>query len=375
MIRRGASAVTAALMLFSCAQRVERGTVREVPLIVVFAAPLRSGAGVPEELVQLSLAVQDSNCPTTAFLPKIQLSRLDVGDVQPAALAVTAQRDWIGRLQDFYGQNSLSRVNRDVERAVHAAAVPPELLKPATLTDRSDTHLAEALEQLGARQLFVLDDGPTIWPATFRSLPVASAKTGAELSSKIAAAWCESEKAGGELLGYVVLVKPPASALGVTPTHRVAAATQPRESGTPMALAPTPRPDSASAAAPRRVDEDANERFASLERDVRSRGAQDRRRLDELLKAAQNDYPHDYRFAYLRAQLAVYGRSAHHDAFEQLFHAAEVAITNDDAELMLRRITEDSDHDGPLHKLAHGHGEWQTLLAALRRRNAMLVRR
>lgn len=95
----------------------------------------------------------------------------------------------------------------------------------------------------------------------------------------------------------------------------------------------------------------------------------------ESLVKAQAEAPWDYRFTYERAKLAVYGMKNHDEAFSPLYHAAEIAIANGDADKMLQALETDAGEGRPLHKLSHGHTEWTTLINALTKKDASLVQK
>ncbi len=91
--------------------------------------------------------------------------------------------------------------------------------------------------------------------------------------------------------------------------------------------------------------------------------------LDEQLKAAEADYPLDFRFSYERAKLVVFGRHDHHEAFARLRRAAEKAIRTDRTETMLEMLRSDATRDGPFWKLSQGHSEWEQTHDALENRD------
>ena len=87
--------------------------------------------------------------------------------------------------------------------------------------------------------------------------------------------------------------------------------------------------------------------------------------VDELLRAAESEYPLEFRFSYERAKLLVFGRHEHHEAFGRLRRAAEKAIETGWSEAMLAMLRSDGAQSGPFRKLARGHSEWKQILAAL----------
>ena len=89
--------------------------------------------------------------------------------------------------------------------------------------------------------------------------------------------------------------------------------------------------------------------------------------VDELLRAAESEFPLEFRFSYERAKLVVFGRHKHHEAFGRLRRAAEKAIETGRSEAMLEMLRSDGAQNGPFWKLTRGHSEWHQMLAALER--------
>ncbi len=87
--------------------------------------------------------------------------------------------------------------------------------------------------------------------------------------------------------------------------------------------------------------------------------------LDERLRAAESEFPPEFRFSYQRARLVVFGRNEHHEAFGRLRRAAEKAIETGRSEAMLDMLRSDRAQSGPFWKLARGHSEWHQIVAAL----------
>ncbi len=87
--------------------------------------------------------------------------------------------------------------------------------------------------------------------------------------------------------------------------------------------------------------------------------------VDELLRAAESEFPLEFRFSYERAKLVVFGRHEHHEAFGRLRRAAEKAIATGRSRLMLEMLRSDGAQRGPFRKLARGHSEWHQIHAAL----------
>ena len=378
-------AVVLSAFAAGCAGRADRAAMREFPLAVLFAGPprLATSPAVPEELVQLALPMEDPGCGGVAFLPKLQAVRLDLPDAPQVPLGGVPHGDWIASVQDFYGQHNLARVRRDIELAVRKQALPAELLKAAATNHPVGDDLSTYIRTLSIRRLFVLEERPGTWPASVESAAVTVSKTTEELIGKLASALCDEDKRKEEPSAVAVLFKPPAGALGNRlPVRAAKAEGDGEEQATAVRQAahttdrhdvPSVEGDPAEAVPSGQTE--ADRRFATLDEKALSGSVLDRRQLDEQLKAAQKEFPHDYRFPYLRAELAVYGRGEHHEAFAQLFHAAEVAIVNDDASVMLSDVMRDAAEGGSLHRLSHGHGEWQTLTSALKTGNVALVRR
>ena len=91
--------------------------------------------------------------------------------------------------------------------------------------------------------------------------------------------------------------------------------------------------------------------------------------FDERLKAAEAEYPLDFRFSYERARLVVFGRHDHHEAFARLRLAAEKAIQTGRTETMLEMLRSDATRDGPFWRLSRGHSEWEQTHDALEHRD------
>ncbi len=91
--------------------------------------------------------------------------------------------------------------------------------------------------------------------------------------------------------------------------------------------------------------------------------------FDERLKAAEAEYPLDFRFSYERAKLVVFGRHGHHEAFARLRLAAEKAIQTGRTETMLEMLRSDATRDRPFWKLSQGHSEWEQTHHALENRD------
>jgi len=113
------------------------------------------------------------------------------------------------------------------------------------------------------------------------------------------------------------------------------------------------------------VGADAGAAYGSLAAAMQAASGAELLALDGRLKAAEREFPWDYRFSYERARLAVYGRAEHHEAFYYLKRAAEKAIATERAAAMLARLEEDGGPKGRLRKLAVGHSEWALLHEAL----------
>ena len=87
--------------------------------------------------------------------------------------------------------------------------------------------------------------------------------------------------------------------------------------------------------------------------------------VDERLRAAESEFPLEFRFSYERAQRAVFGRHEHHEAFGLLRRAAEKAIATERSEAMLEMLRSDGAQSGPFWKLTRGHSEWHQIVEAL----------
>lgn len=382
LVRLGAIGI--GILIAACAGRVDRASIHEFQLVVVFAGPprLTNGAGMPEEIVQLALPMENQQCPDVAFLPKLQALRLDLPDALPVLLTASAHQDWVARIQDFYAQHNLSRVRRDAELTARRQTFPTELLKAAAVDPPWTQQLSTYVASSSLRRIFVLEDTPAVWPASVDSAVVTVSKTPDDLIGKLSSSLCDDQRRNEMPTSMVVLYKPPAGLLGNRTSVRSAKTEQNEEASTTTARRNNNTADGATPGSepqagtesPPAVD-DADRLFTTLRAKSQSVSEQDRRQLDDQLKRAETQFPHDYRFPYLRAGLAVYGREEHHQAFDLLFHAAEIAIVNHDTVAMLSDLAEDAHEGGRLHKLSHGHQEWLTLMNALRTGNVLLVRR
>jgi hypothetical protein len=103
-------------------------------------------------------------------------------------------------------------------------------------------------------------------------------------------------------------------------------------------------------------------------------GDSDRERILRELKAAEKDYPKDYRFPYEQAKLSISPQEthSHHEAFDAIMRAAQKAIEYGKADEMLASLT--SDKDGDFYKLSRGHSEWQVVERALRDKDESQLR-
>ena len=89
--------------------------------------------------------------------------------------------------------------------------------------------------------------------------------------------------------------------------------------------------------------------------------------LDGELQAEELEAASDFRWTYLRATLAVYGRDHHHEAFHHLSRAAEKALRTNRGQTMRAWLEQDAARGGCLRKLAVGHAEWGGVLERLER--------
>ena len=115
---------------------------------------------------------------------------------------------------------------------------------------------------------------------------------------------------------------------------------------------------SGGAGNPNRAPEDASDEvYARPEESAEAKVFTDRE-----LKEAQIQFPHDYRYTFVRAKSAIYGKWEHPEAFNLLNIAAEKAIRNGKADEMLKQL-EEEEHS-TFRKLID-HPEWHHLLEAL----------
>jgi hypothetical protein len=109
--------------------------------------------------------------------------------------------------------------------------------------------------------------------------------------------------------------------------------------------------------------------YRQLRKEAESSSAEELLAVDGLLRAAESEFPLEFRFSYERAKLVVFGRHEHHEAFGRLRRAAEKAIETGRSEAMLEMLRSDGARGGPFWKLARGHSEWRRILAALEHRD------
>jgi len=100
----------------------------------------------------------------------------------------------------------------------------------------------------------------------------------------------------------------------------------------------------------------------------------EREKMLRELKAAERNYPKDYRFSYLRAKWAIApgDHDSHQEAFDAMKKAAQKAIDQGQAAEMLASLA--NDKSGDLSKLSHGHSEWNLIQQALREKDKTKLR-
>jgi len=88
----------------------------------------------------------------------------------------------------------------------------------------------------------------------------------------------------------------------------------------------------------------------------------------ELAKQAETDW----RLMYERVLNRIYGKE-HHEAFDFLREAAELAIAKGEARYLLDKI--EGDKNSALWKLSHGHDDsWHPIIEALEHNNSALLK-
>lgn len=113
----------------------------------------------------------------------------------------------------------------------------------------------------------------------------------------------------------------------------------------------------------------ADEELEELSERARLSAENEQANVVAAFKSAEEKYPNDYRFPYEQAKVVINKREtrSHDEAFAAVLRAAEKAIESNKADEMLDRLSEDK--DGDFYKLSRGHGEWQQLEEALRRKD------
>jgi len=330
---------------------------REFKMTIVLGSSLAVGT-YPADMISLALPEQDGACGKVAFLPQVQLVQLDQGTT-PVSIVAGRRGDWISTVQQFYGQQTIARLRREMELSLRGQSVPESLTKDSTARE-ADVRAAVAsfVASSGVERVYVLGDSPA---TAFGGASVASSSSVEEIGRRIAASLCVAERRREALPPVMVLYRPPMLARD-GPAAAPAGGGEGERSALPE-HEPIPEDDAATIL------------LASLIERGRTTSRTGLKAIDAAFKEAQEQHPHDYRFSYERAALAIYGVQAHHEAFRLLYHAAEIAIVNDEAADMLETATTDANEEGRFHKLAHGHGEWREMLRALKTRDAALVRR
>jgi hypothetical protein len=101
--------------------------------------------------------------------------------------------------------------------------------------------------------------------------------------------------------------------------------------------------------------------------------AADRGNISRDFAKAEKQYPHDYRFPYEHAKLAVAApqTKSFDAAFKALFEAAQRAIKAGKAQEMLQGLQADKSSD--FQKLSRGHSEWSQLVQALKNKDTKFL--
>ena len=330
------------LEMLGCASRAKSIRQRSTQLSIILTSPLIHSAketSLPEEIVKLCLPVQDTLCSDMAFIPDVWLVRLDLSEPKKVRLDTKPITTWKEKLRNFWGQPlSIAHLTEEIKASVTNWQLPHEFSSPNSRTISADEKTINGyISSVGANHVFVLaEDKGKSW-GTLGGTEVVTASDANVLSQHIASHLCQA--IANDTTGVpncIVLYKPSLKGAG-----------------------PGPKPP----------DPRCNALFERLAHKLEHASPQELQQLDDSLVKAQTECLTDYRFTYERAKLAVYGAElsdeGHHEAFELLNKAAQIAIKFKAAELMLKQLNNDAMEGRPLHNLTRGHSEWHRLLESL----------
>jgi len=332
----------------------QRGAVRQYPLTLALSEPLGpAGTPLPEDIKPMLMPLKAERCPKYLFLPEVKLVRLDLQGAQPEELKLPRAQNKIQIAAGKPADPERERLER--ERAVEEQMISATMARP-----RGN----EAVAQQGIQRFL---GSPTDHRLFTFGLQQATSDESGEAKITSVHDFGDLSKA----IGAALCDKPGAPPLDHPPTFVILY----RQDALPGESTPAPIVEVTDNPAPPSVQE-ANELFAQLSKEVEEAiaGRANKKAVHARLAKAQAEMTWDYRFAYERAKLAVYGTHNHDEAFNHLARAAEIAIENGNADDMASRLAIDAEEGGVLHRLSHGHSEWSAIRNALATGNAGIVR-
>jgi hypothetical protein len=356
------------LVSIGCGSKSGQGTVKHFPLTLALSGPIGdTGSPLPEDIKALLMPVQVKNCSGILFIPDVKILRVDVGGAQPVDLDLGQEQNTIQRAA---GQAP----NPDRARSVREQALQKQQITsfmaqaggPDTVTNEN---MKKLLSSPTNEHFFTYAGTKVTSLLNMNKVIVANDTT--DLLSKIGLTFCSrpGEKPPNQLPISIIIYKPGTAIedTGATPSSSSSTTGQSNNSS----AAPSPATQTTQTQ-PTKEDADAALKQLSTEVETAVNDPAKKKAVHAQLAKAQAEFTWDYRFSYERAKLAVYGKAHHDEAFYHLYRAAEIAIDNGDADKMLQALQ--SDGNGVFHNLTD-HGEWQTILNALRTKNSEMVRK
>ncbi len=317
----------------SCAG--EGPDVQPMSLAIIFAEQLGPNPTdkLPDEIINLALPLSPA-CSQAVFVPDVHLVRVDLEE--PAVLLLRPRETSLYRLQkDFQAPDAVS-IERTVRRYLSNQEIGVSFSRPGVQPDAEVDRLAEYMEAIRTQNFIVYHPNDTRTSITLGAWEVSVQGDAASLRDEITEELCTLSRKGLPISFNVIYSLREAEA----PDHPEPLPTE------------LPPPD---------------EVYATLIENLYQR--ENRPEANDLTyrewREAEMQFPHDYRFTVQRANLAIYGRQTHHEAFNLLNIAAEKATRNGRADEMLKQL-KDEEHS-TFRKLAIGHAEWHHLIEALER--------
>ena len=341
--------------------------VKHFPLTIALAGSLGdNGNPLPEDIKALMMPVQAKNCSGILFIPDVKMVRLDVEGAQPVELDLGQEQNAIQRAAGQAPNPDKARSVR--EQSLQKQQITSLMAQSSGPEAVTNENIKRLLSSPSSEHLFTYAGTQKVISLLNMNRVIVAGDT-SDLHAKIGLTFCSrpGEKPPNQLPTAVIIYKP-----GTAIEDNVAIAPPSSSPAGPSNIAsPLASPDIHTN---KTNKEDADAALKQLSTDLASAASDPAKRKAahaELAKA-QAEFTWDYRFSYERAKLAVYGKAHHDEAFYHLFRAAEIAINNGDGDKMLQALQNDG--NGGFHNLTD-HGEWQTILNALRTKNSELVRK